>query len=222
MATAAALSRDRLSRLVRALVFLLVCYGIVAAASLCDDAYITLRTVDHFVHGYGLRWNIDERVQTFTHPLWLFALTSVYVFTREPYYTTLAVSLVCAIASLVLLARLARSPLTSALAMLAAGASHAFIGYCTTGLENPLSNVLIALYAGLWLARPRSPRRLFWLALSSALLMLNRLDYALLVAPSLALDCWSLRSRRAVVLVVLGFIPLFAWELFSVVYYGSF
>ncbi len=30
---------------------------------LSDDAYITFRTVDNFIHGFGLTWNIDERVQ---------------------------------------------------------------------------------------------------------------------------------------------------------------
>ena len=222
MATAATDSRDRLPRFALAAAFLLVSYGIIAAASLCDDAYITLRTVDHFVHGYGLRWNIDERVQTFTHPLWLFALTTVYVFTREPYYTTLAVSIVCAIAGLVLLARLARTPMTAALVLLVAGSSHAFIGYSTTGLENPLSNLLIALYAGQLFTQPRTQRRLYWLALLSALLLLNRLDYALLIAPSLAYESWRSRSRRTIVTLVYGFIPLFAWESFSVIYYGSF
>ena len=27
-----------------------------------DDVYFTLRTVDNFINGYGLRWNIAERV----------------------------------------------------------------------------------------------------------------------------------------------------------------
>ncbi len=44
-----------------------------------DDAYITLRTVDNFINGYGLTWNISERVQAYTHPLWMFLL-SIYIF----------------------------------------------------------------------------------------------------------------------------------------------
>src|SRR5712692_3374466 len=43
-----------------------------------DDSYITFRTVDNFVNGYGLTWNIDERVQVYTHPLWMFLLSMVY------------------------------------------------------------------------------------------------------------------------------------------------
>jgi arabinofuranosyltransferase len=213
---------EHLARFAVAAAFALVVFGIVSAASLCDDAYITLRTVDNFVHGYGLRWNIDERVQTYSHPLWMFVLSGVYVFTREPYYTTLAVSLVAALASLVLLARVARTPMTAALVLLVAGASHAFVDYSTSGLENPLSNALIALYAVLLFRRPRSLRRLFWLALVAALLLLNRLDYALLIGPSLARELWKLRSRRALGVVLAGVAPLVAWELFSASYYGSF
>ncbi len=52
-----------------------------------DDAYISLRTIDHFLHGYGLRYNPAERVQAYTHPLWLGLLTAGYAITREPFYT---------------------------------------------------------------------------------------------------------------------------------------
>jgi arabinofuranosyltransferase len=37
-----------------------------------DDAFITMRVVDNLSHGYGLVWNTGERVQVFSHPLWLF------------------------------------------------------------------------------------------------------------------------------------------------------
>ena len=44
-------------------IFLVV---LVRSAWVSEDAYITLRTVDNFVNGYGLRWNVSERVQTYT------------------------------------------------------------------------------------------------------------------------------------------------------------
>jgi len=37
-----------------------------------DDAYITFRSIENFIHGYGMVHNVGERVQTFTHPLWFF------------------------------------------------------------------------------------------------------------------------------------------------------
>lgn len=43
---------------------------VLSVSYLDEDAFISFRVVDNFVHGHGLRWNIDERVQVFTNPLW--------------------------------------------------------------------------------------------------------------------------------------------------------
>ena len=48
---------------------------LIRTAWLDDDAYITFRTVDNVLHGYGLRWNVVDRVQAYTHPLWMMAMT---------------------------------------------------------------------------------------------------------------------------------------------------
>jgi hypothetical protein len=58
-----------------------------------DDAFITLRTVDNWRHGYGLTWNIRERVQTYTHPLWMFLLAGIHVFVPNGYFTALIAGL---------------------------------------------------------------------------------------------------------------------------------
>src|ERR1051325_7716822 len=65
---------------------------IIRTAWVSDDAYLTFRTVDNFVHGVGLRWNAADRVQAYTDPLWMFVLSAVYFFTREIFYTSIAVS----------------------------------------------------------------------------------------------------------------------------------
>ncbi|MGC9054758.1 MAG: hypothetical protein ACP5KS_12855, partial [Candidatus Hydrogenedens sp.] len=61
-------------------------------AWLCDDAYISFRTVDNAVNGYGLRWNINERVQVYTHPLWLFLHIPFYFLTKEMFLTPIFIS----------------------------------------------------------------------------------------------------------------------------------
>src|SRR5262245_9291823 len=65
----------------RQLLALVVCtlFAVVLArtAWVADSAYLTFRTIDNLINGYGLRWNIAERVQVFTHPLWLALLTPV-------------------------------------------------------------------------------------------------------------------------------------------------
>src|SRR6476659_740777 len=62
-------------------------------AWMSDDAFISARTAYNVLHGYGLRWNVDERVQTFTHPLWMMALIAAHALTHEPFYSTLYLSL---------------------------------------------------------------------------------------------------------------------------------
>ena len=47
----------------------------VRLAWLGDDAYITLRSVENWVGGNGMRWNPADRVQTYTHPLWMLTLS---------------------------------------------------------------------------------------------------------------------------------------------------
>ena len=69
------------------------CVVLYRTAWLNDDAYITYRVVENFVEGYGLRWNVGERVQAFTNPLWLFLNAVVFFFTRETFVTFLAVAM---------------------------------------------------------------------------------------------------------------------------------
>ncbi|MEK6222134.1 MAG: hypothetical protein N2D54_07785 [Chloroflexota bacterium] len=51
---------------------LVLVFGVVLirTAWMNDDAVITLRSISNFDAGYGPVYNLGERVQTFTHPLW--------------------------------------------------------------------------------------------------------------------------------------------------------
>jgi len=120
--------------------------ALVRTAWMSDDAYITLRTVDNFVSGWGLRWNVAERVQTYTHPLWMFLLALPYSITREAYFTPLVLSMVISMAAVWLFAfRIAVSLGSMLIGMSAFIFSKGFVEYSTSGLENPLSHLLIVL-----------------------------------------------------------------------------
>src|SRR5947209_2599838 len=82
-------SNSRKSKSLIALALAFFLFIITRDSWLSDDAYITFRTVDNFIHGYGLTWNVDERVQVYTHPLWMFLLSAVYFCTYEFYYSAL-------------------------------------------------------------------------------------------------------------------------------------
>jgi arabinofuranosyltransferase len=194
---------------------------LVRTAWLDDDAYITFRTVDNFLNGYGLRWNIANRVQAFTHPLWMFAVTAAAATTGEVYYSSIILSVLLSVATIaIVLSRVAVTPPRVALAFSAFVLSKAFVDYSTGGLENPLTHLLLVLFFVTVFGHQPLPRRLLTLSLLAALLMLNRVDTGLLVLPTLGMEVWRSGLRRAWKPIAFGMTPLLAWEAFSLIYYG--
>lgn len=193
-----------------------------------DDAFITLRTVDNFVQGFGLRYNVAERVQSYTHPLWMLLLSIVYRVTGEPFYGTLALSFVTSLAAVWLLAfRVAQSTVQALLALFLLCASRAFIDYSTSGLENPLTHLFVVLFALSYLgARDELSleKRLLHLSVLAGLMALNRQDSLLLPLPALVQLSWlsykELGPKSTVRTLLLGFSPWLAWLAFSLLYYG--
>ncbi len=193
----------------------------VRTAWMSDDAYISLRVVDNFVNGYGLRWNILERVQAMTNPLWTLLLAIPYFFTREAFFTTLAVSWICLLATMGLGLRLAYNASAAWVVGAALLLSRAFVEYSSSGLENPLSYLLLAIFLTRFLAAEKRPRDLLVQTLCFSLLLVNRMDNLWYTLPAMALTMWPERkNRRAWIDVALGLTPFVAWELFSIFYYG--
>jgi arabinofuranosyltransferase len=208
-------------RIVLAVLIILFCIVLIRRAWICDDAYITFRTVDNFIHGYRLTWNVTERVQAFTNPLWMFVLSLVYFFTHEIYITSLVVSILLAILVLIILARkLAVSTIGAFFALLVLTLSKAYMDYSTSGLENSLSHLLIVAFFAIFFLQNDSIRKFFFLSLVSSLGIFNRMDLALVFAPALVYSFWKVRSQRAFWMGVLGQLPFILWELFAVWYYG--
>jgi arabinofuranosyltransferase len=204
-----------------ALLMLIVCIVILRTAWVCDDAYISFRSVDNFVNGYGLTWNTDERVQAFTHPLWVFLMAAFYIMTGDLYYTSIFVSLALTLAALlIVLLKVSRSTSGSVLVIVAVLFSKAFIDYSTSGLENPLSYLILTAFFYVYVSHQPGRGRCFLLALLAALAGLNRLDTVLVYLPALVLAYWPLRGGKAILPALFGFSPLILWECFSVVYYG--
>jgi arabinofuranosyltransferase len=191
-----------------------------------DDAYITFRTVDHFLHGRGLIWNPGERVQAYTHPLWMFATSAWVVFTGEYFYTTLALSLACCLAAIAVGSAGADRARKAALLVLLTVASKAAMDYSSSGLENPLS---YALSASIVLLACRCMTRVSALSLGSlwlaaSLAYVNRADTILLFIPVLLLA--SVRAMAKIGVrgtaggMVVGGLPAVLWTGFSLFYYG--
>ncbi|MDP6778605.1 MAG: tetratricopeptide repeat protein [Candidatus Latescibacteria bacterium] len=194
---------------------------VVRRAWLTDDAYITFRTVDNFIHGLGLTWNVGERVQVYTHPLWMLMVSVIYFLTREIYYSSVFLSIGVSLAAVLLLAlRAASSIRTAILGVAILACSKAFVDYSTSGLENPLNHLILASFFLVYLRSDTSPGTLFKLSLLAGLGLLSRMDLALIFAPALAQTFLQLRGQGRVRPVALGFLPFLAWEAFAVFYYG--
>ena len=201
----------------------LLLVALLRTAWVCDDAYITFRTVDNIVNGYGAVWNAGERVQAYTHPLWMAIVTVPYVVTREPYYTSMALSIALTLLTAVLLAkRLAPTPWTLLVCFVALLSSKAFVDFSTSGLENALTHALLALFVWRWWDAPAGESRLRQLAFIASLCLLTRLDLVVLVGPAVAIETWRFGLARAARPLLVGLVPLLVWETFSVFYYGSF
>lgn len=191
---------------------------LIRTAWVCDDAYITFRTVWNFLHGYGLRWNVINRVQAFTHPLWMFVMAGASAITGEVYFTSMVLGIALSVATVVLVAaRLASSTPMALLALSALAVSRSFVDYSTSGLEGPLAHLLIAACV-LAASAPAGARSTFAAACAGALLWITRPDALALVAP-LLLTAFLQRRRHAAALFA-GALPLVAWTAFALVYYG--
>lgn len=200
---------------------------------LIDDAYITFRTVENFANGFGLTWNVTERVQAYTHPLWMFLTTALYLPTRSLPVAVWTLSAVCVVAQLVVLWRSAGgpwAPRAGALTLLLL-ASKAYMDFTSSGLENPLTYLFVAAYFAPALLSDASRENsgaektngLTWRVLLASLAFVNRQDTILFFLPDLL---W--RGTRHFQRVgwrgfsgpLLAALPAIVWELFALLYYG--
>ncbi len=193
---------------------------VLARAWVAEDAYITFRVIDNFWNGYGLRWNISERVMAYTHPLWM-ALESVFVgIWNNPFLVAIMLGAACSTAAFAVVLATVKRPLIEAICFLVTPLliSEAFLDYTTSGMENALSYVLFALFGYLIYAKSAHPRFWFYLSLTVSLALLTRLDMALFYAPPVI---YVMRHHAPVKRqVALGLLPLVLWLAFSLFYYG--
>lgn len=201
--------------------FAALAWFVLSHAWMTDDAYFSFRTIDNFVNGYGLVWNTIERVQVYSHPLWVLILSVFYFFTREAFVTSIFVSLVCTLIAAYLVYKISANPWHGLASLWLLALSTAFVDYSTSGLENPLSHLLLALFLFMLLRIPERGKKLFWLSLIASFATVNRHDTILFYLPVLALVWWEGRDKLAGFLsIAIGFLPLVLWEIFSLFYYG--
>jgi arabinofuranosyltransferase len=198
-------------------------FELVRTAWISDDAAITIRTVLNLLGGFGARFNIDERVQGYTHPLWFLLLNVVTLLTGNVFNATFTLSIVTSALSVAWVLYHSSGQKTMLLASLGFLFSKAFVDFSTSGLENPLSHLIIAFVLSRELApandgEPMSVKSFLIVGLS----YLSRPDLILIFAPCVVMSVISLQKNKGPVVLslVVLVIPSALWTVFSIWYYG--
>ncbi len=200
---------------------LLAAYGVLLLRTAWDgdDAWITYRSVENWVQGRGLTWNPGQRVQVFTHPLWMLIVAGCHRLTGEFFFTVKALSIALSLAAAAIVSRLVLRELGAAcLALAVFLLSKSYVDYSTSGLENPLTHLLLAWGAAEAL---RTTPRGASLAACCGLALLNRMDCGLLFLPLLARLAWRSAPARSTAWVLAAFAPLALWLAFATFYFGA-
>lgn len=208
---------------------LLACLPLLAAilttAWISDDAEITFRVIENFHGGHGLTWNTAERVQVYSHPLWMLLLLVLYLPLPELYFLPMFLGAGLTMGAVWLVLRGATTVLALVLGGGLLALSSAFVDYATSGLENPLGYFLLVLF---FLQASRfdgKEKDLLFAFILAGLLPLVRLDLALIALPLVLMLIsrgvkW-IRLGKTMALFFLAGIPLVTWTLFSFFYYGA-
>ncbi len=216
------------STLITGVCLVIFTYVFLANAWIGDDAYITFRVVDNFIHGYGVTFNPDERVQAYTHPLWMLLLSAAYAVTSNLFYTTLALSYALCVLALAVVFKSLNSVWQRALFLGVLLSSKGFVDYTSSGLEYPLSFFLLCVFYSRFLGRAGiaasvSARDVVAFGAIASLAFLNRSDSILLYLGPLAYLAWigwPVHRARLTMYFALALSPVALWLVFSYVYYG--
>lgn len=196
---------------------------VVVNAWLCDDAFISFRCVDNAINGYGLTYNVGQRLQVFTNALQVLLLLPIHAIfhgfgIHAIFFESIALSYLCLVFFTFVIIKVFKTNRQKALFFLFLSIHYTVVDFFTSGLENGLNFLLV-----FWLVY--SARSAKWAlgAFIAGLLVVSRLDMALLVLPFII---WLLLNKKHQVscrikyLLAFG-LPIFLWLAFAIVYYGS-
>ena len=196
---------------------------VITYAWVTDDAFIGFRSVLQFNSGNGPVFNVGERVQSFTSPLWFLILTATSYLGINLYFSSLILGIMLTLGLLILIFQIPNgknkaSAIRISLCLVVLLSSEAFISFSTSGLENSLGHFLFTLSI-YFMTRRHFGSSLFVLSL----LLLTRIDYIAVSLPLIFLNIFFMKKKfsfRHIFHLVLLFLPLIIWEIFSLVYFG--
>ncbi|MDP4198986.1 MAG: hypothetical protein Q8922_06555 [Bacteroidota bacterium] len=202
-----------------------------------DDAFITMRYVKNFVEGHGLVYNIGEKVEGYTHFLWLLMLAAARATGFNPVDASMWLGIVSFAAILTLLLAISyrehKKSLNSLWLPLAAGLfafNYDNVVWASGGLETSFYTLLILGAYYFWFyTRYSESQRLLLSGSVLALASLTRPDAVLFTATAAGLlvvrgvkggsIASSMRPIATLLLpsIIIG-VPYLAWKYY---YYGD-
>ncbi len=203
-----------------------------------DDAFISFRYADNFIHGNGLVWNPGERVEGYTNFLWTMVISFCMLAGWDPAVSSQIIGLCFFVVSLVSMYFLGtmifRSRNVALAGVAVLGSNYTFNAFATSGLETQMQTALILLAALLWvriLLLNLSVRRdLAILSVLGAASVLTRPDSALIIGVLSAGGCMVLIRQpagrretifRLLILIIPAALILGVWLVWKTLYYGN-
>ena len=204
---------------------------ILRSAWVSEDTFITLRHVENFINGYGPVFNVNERVEGYTHPLWFGVLSLFRWIGMSPKASVILPGLFFSFAALYILffrihfpgSKKNRPSLNPAAAILIG--TSAFIDFGTSGLETSLSYFLRVVFAkfiaeGRWKSQPALT------GLIVTLLVLTRPDFGIFLIALIIFYFYKIGKKETSLKQVASFIspPLLILgihEIFRMGYYAA-
>lgn len=192
----------------------------------CDDAYHGFITVRNILNGNGFVYNIGERVNVCTCPLFVLILTGFTFIFRE---VTIVSYIICTAFSTaafyIITSNFCKDKWQLLFTFFATTGSYCFMSFTTSGLENSLLFLELALFILVYSKNEEYDfKKLVLLAFIDSLVLFTRMDIGfMLFVPTAYVflfkkKCSFIKMFGA---GLIGLIPFFIWELFSAFYFGS-
>ncbi|MEI1278003.1 hypothetical protein V6Z05_06730 [Leptospira venezuelensis] len=211
------------------LIFILFIFSYISYqnAWLCDDSFISFRVLDHFVNGFGLRWNIAERVQAFTNPLLILVLSPFYYTYQNIVFWSFFSSFVWGLTAVYFLRKISISKVSFWLGFGFLLSSRSFVDYSYSGLENSLNYLIETIFFYLYFRKEEgADSKLPGLVFLASLGLVSRIDFILIfLIPLLIVFIEDWKKEKINISscskIFICSLPAVFWFLFSALYYGS-
>ena len=205
---------------------------------MADDAFISFRYAENFVHGNGLVWNNGEFVEGYTNFLWTILISGFIALGGNPAIWSQVFGILFFAASLLYMYKLSKLIFQSKnigfLLMILLGLNHTFNSFATGGLETQMQVTLLlsctyyctlSILSTIW-----TIKRMITISLLITAAILTRLDSAAICIIILAITFVSFIYngltrkniwKHTLTLTALTIIIVGLWFLWKLFYYGT-